>query len=171
MVRFDSFSTYKPHNAIEGVAYLVSSDKQDWYECQKLFASDTLKICFDENWVIRAFSYDVSALFPIGLSIAEIEREEVPDGFGWEQDWIYLNGKISLKIPSSEELRQQAESRKRQLLRAANEKIDICQDAVNLELATEAERSVLTQWRHYRVLLNRVDCSDAPDVDWPEQPE
>ncbi|MBD2812801.1 tail fiber assembly protein, partial [Xenorhabdus sp. Vera] len=30
---------------------------------------------------------------------------------------------------------------------------------------------VLTDWRQYRVLINRVDCSNAPDIDWPEQPE
>ncbi|WP_198023795.1 tail fiber assembly protein, partial [Xenorhabdus cabanillasii] len=26
-------------------------------------------------------------------------------------------------------------------------------------------------WRKYRVLLNRVDCSTAPDIHWPEAPE
>ncbi|MDE9571806.1 tail fiber assembly protein, partial [Xenorhabdus bovienii] len=25
--------------------------------------------------------------------------------------------------------------------------------------------------RKYRVLLNRVDCTTAPDVQWPEQPK
>ncbi|WP_141557329.1 tail fiber assembly protein, partial [Xenorhabdus cabanillasii] len=66
---------------------------------------------------------------------------------------------------------QQAEYEKRQLLRAATEKIDICQDAVDLGMATEAEKSTLTAWRKYRVLLNRVDCSTAPDIHWPEQPK
>ncbi|WP_038198034.1 tail fiber assembly protein, partial [Xenorhabdus bovienii] len=53
----------------------------------------------------------------------------------------------------------------------ANEKIDIWQDAVNLDIATDAEKSALTEWRRYRVLLNRVDCTTAPDVKWPEQPK
>ncbi|MDC9596323.1 tail fiber assembly protein, partial [Xenorhabdus anantnagensis] len=26
-------------------------------------------------------------------------------------------------------------------------------------------------WRKYRVLLNRVDCATAPDIEWPEQPK
>ncbi|MBC8946368.1 tail fiber assembly protein [Xenorhabdus indica] len=64
-----------------------------------------------------------------------------------------------------------AESQKRQLLYLVREKIDICQDAVDLNIATEAEREVLTEWRKYRVMLNRVDCSTAPDIHWPEQPE
>ncbi|MDE9590971.1 tail fiber assembly protein, partial [Xenorhabdus bovienii] len=54
---------------------------------------------------------------------------------------------------------------------AATEKIDICQDAVDLNIATDSEKSSLAEWRKYRVLLNRVDCTTAPDVKWPEQPK
>ncbi|WP_272902999.1 tail fiber assembly protein [Xenorhabdus sp. Sc-CR9] len=64
-----------------------------------------------------------------------------------------------------------AESQKRQLLKVAREKIDICQDAVNLDIATDEEKTALTAWRKYRVLLNRIDCTDVPDINWPEQPE
>ncbi|MGJ0629784.1 tail fiber assembly protein [Xenorhabdus bovienii] len=63
-----------------------------------------------------------------------------------------------------------AEAQKRQFMRVARERIDICQDAVDLDIATDAEKSALTEWRKYRVLLNRVDCTSAPDVKWPEQP-
>ncbi|WP_340617243.1 tail fiber assembly protein [Xenorhabdus entomophaga] len=70
-----------------------------------------------------------------------------------------------------EQLSQWVESQKRQLLKMATEKIDICQDAIDLDMATNAEKSSLTEWRKYRVLLNRVDCSTAPDIQWPEQPE
>ncbi|MDE9487208.1 tail fiber assembly protein [Xenorhabdus bovienii] len=73
--------------------------------------------------------------------------------------------------PTPEQLQQNAEHEKRYLLRTAKEKIDICQDAVDLNIATDAEKSALTEWRKYRVLLNRVDCSTAPDVRWPEQPK
>ncbi|CDH30934.1 tail fiber assembly protein [Xenorhabdus bovienii] len=73
--------------------------------------------------------------------------------------------------PTPEQLKQQAESQKRQLMNIAREKIDICQDAVDLDIATVAEKSALAEWRKYRVLLNRVDCSTAPDIAWPEQPK
>nr|WP_222941565.1 tail fiber assembly protein [Xenorhabdus sp. TS4] len=66
---------------------------------------------------------------------------------------------------------QQAESQKRQLLDTARAKIDIYQDAVDLDMATDAEQTALTEWRKYRVLLNRVDCSTAPNIDWPKAPE
>ncbi|MDX7989469.1 tail fiber assembly protein [Xenorhabdus sp. 12] len=66
---------------------------------------------------------------------------------------------------------QQAEFQKRQLLDTAREEIDICQDAVDLDIATGSEKAALIDWRKYRVLLNRVDCSTAPDITWPEQPK
>ncbi|HHR5826829.1 TPA: tail fiber assembly protein, partial [Providencia alcalifaciens] len=50
-------------------------------------------------------------------------------------------------------------------------KIDSLQDAVDLEIATDAEIVSLKEWKKYRVLLNRVDTSTAPDVLFPEKPE
>ncbi|MDT4620715.1 tail fiber assembly protein, partial [Escherichia coli] len=45
------------------------------------------------------------------------------------------------------------------------------QDAVDLEIATEEETLLLEAWKKYRVLLNRVDTSTAPDIEWPEEPD
>ncbi|MDE1484485.1 tail fiber assembly protein, partial [Xenorhabdus bovienii] len=64
-----------------------------------------------------------------------------------------------------------AESQKQRLMNAARDKIAPLQDAVDLNIATDAEKSSLAEWRKYRVLLNRVDCTTAPDVKWPEQPK
>ncbi|MBD2816481.1 tail fiber assembly protein [Xenorhabdus sp. Flor] len=64
-----------------------------------------------------------------------------------------------------------AEREKRHLLNVAKEKIDIYQDAIDLGMATEEEKAALTIWRKYRVLLNRVDCTTAPNIDWPEPPK
>ncbi|CDH01829.1 tail fiber assembly protein [Xenorhabdus bovienii] len=73
--------------------------------------------------------------------------------------------------PTPEELQQRAERKKQYLMSQASNAIAPLQDAVELEMATGAEKSALTEWRKYRVLLNRVDCSTAPDVKWPEQPK
>ncbi|CCW29820.1 conserved hypothetical protein [Xenorhabdus nematophila F1] len=66
---------------------------------------------------------------------------------------------------------QQAEYEKGQRLRTATEKIAIYQDAVDLDISADGEELLLAKWRRYRVLLNRVNCSTAPDTHWPEQPE
>ncbi|PZT65515.1 tail fiber assembly protein, partial [Escherichia coli] len=46
----------------------------------------------------------------------------------------------------------------------ASEHIAPLQDAADLEIATEEEISLLEAWKKYRVLLNRVDTSTAPDI-------
>ncbi|KLU15338.1 MULTISPECIES: tail fiber assembly protein [Xenorhabdus] len=73
--------------------------------------------------------------------------------------------------PTPEELQKQAVYQKQYLMNIARDKIAPLQDAIDLDMATNAEKSALTEWRKYRVLLNRVDCSTAPDIQWPEQPE
>jgi len=69
------------------------------------------------------------------------------------------------------ELLRVAEYKRTQLMSQANEIIQPLQDAVDLDIATEKEASLLQLWKRYRVNLNRVDTSLAPDIDWPEQPE
>ncbi|ECW0050671.1 DUF4376 domain-containing protein [Salmonella enterica subsp. enterica] len=54
------------------VLFLFSEDGQEWYESQKQFASDTIKFSYDADGVIRSISRDVSALWPVGLSVAEV---------------------------------------------------------------------------------------------------
>ncbi|MBB7069510.1 tail fiber assembly protein [Escherichia coli] len=44
------------------------------------------------------------------------------------------------------------------------------QDAVDLEIATDEETSLLAAWKKYRVLVNRVDTSVAQDIEWPTSP-
>ncbi len=56
-------------------------------------------------------------------------------------------------------------------LTVANARIQTLSDAVDLDMATEEETALLTGWKKYRVLLNRVDISKAQDIDWPEAPE
>ncbi|EFB9274653.1 tail fiber assembly protein [Escherichia coli] len=82
------------------------------------------------------------------------------DGTSWEKD------------KETEKLFQvrEAEETKKSLMQVASEHIVPLQDAVDLEIATEEETSLLTAWKKYRVLLNRIDTSTAPDIDWPTIP-
>lgn len=54
------------------VMFLFSEDGQEWYGSQKQFAADTIKFSYDTDGVIRSISRDVSALWPSGLSVAEV---------------------------------------------------------------------------------------------------
>ena len=57
--------------------------------------------------------------------------------------------------------------RKKRLLFVAAEAIAPLQDAVDLNMATSEEINLLSEWKMYRVLLNRVN-TDNPE--WPESP-
>lgn len=66
---------------------------------------------------------------------------------------------------------REAEEKKTRLLNAAAANIAPLQDAVDTELATDEEKEQLIAWKTYRVLLNRVDTSKAPDIEFPQPPE
>ncbi|WP_434172255.1 Prophage tail fiber assembly protein TfaE [Providencia manganoxydans] len=63
-----------------------------------------------------------------------------------------------------------ADNEKAQRLDEANNMITYLQDSVDVGIATDDEINALTQWKTYRVYLNRVDTSTAPDIEWPEKP-
>lgn len=65
---------------------------------------------------------------------------------------------------------EEAENKKSALRYSADAAIAPLQDAVDLDMATDEEIALLKQWKTYRVLLNRVDTSTAPDISWPALP-
>lgn len=77
---------------------------------------------------------------------------------------------VDIAPPSKEESVDNADSLKSRLMSVATQAILPLQDAVDLEMATEKESTLLTEWKKYRVLLSRVDVNNAPDIEWPETP-
>lgn len=73
--------------------------------------------------------------------------------------------------PTHEQIVALADAKKSSLMQIATNKISVLQDAVDYEMATPEETAALTSWKKYRVLLNRIDTSTAPEIDWPIQPE
>ncbi|QXX84623.1 tail fiber assembly protein [Providencia sp. R33] len=65
----------------------------------------------------------------------------------------------------------QAEQEKAQRLDEANSTITYLQDAIEVGLDDDDYQAKLKAWKRYRVYLNRVDTSLAPDIDWPVKPE
>ena len=68
------------------------------------------------------------------------------------------------------ELKAEATATLSALMAKANAAIAPLQDAVDIDDATEAERASLTAWKKYRIALNRLDLSAAPDIAWPAYP-
>ncbi|EMG7899521.1 tail fiber assembly protein [Enterobacter hormaechei] len=72
--------------------------------------------------------------------------------------------------PTKEQLNAEAEALKATLIADASETISILKDAVDLGRATKEEEALLLAWREYRISLNRIDTSNAPDIEWPVLP-
>ncbi|HDC4427928.1 TPA: tail fiber assembly protein [Enterobacter asburiae] len=169
MITLKNFVQYEPEfkDFLFNAIFLKSEDGLDWYYHMSRFQADTLKICYDSNNIIRSFSYQADRLFPLGLSVTEVDAEIVPDGLTNTGTWMYANGKISQTPVNHVVL---AGSEKSQRMAEAAQAISLLQDAVDLSMATEAEEELLSEWKKYRILLNRIDTSNAPDVEWPQTP-
>lgn len=76
---------------------------------------------------------------------------------------------VDIPPPSNEELRVASETKKQRLIEMATATIAPLQDAVDLEIATDEEVATLSEWKKYRVLLNRVDVNDI-NVLFPDAP-
>ena len=113
--------------------------------------------------------YDVTS----GDALFISELGPLPENVTWlspggeYQKW---NGTAWVKDTEAEKLFRirEAEETKNSLMQVASEHISPLQDAVDLEIATEEEISLLTAWKKYRVLLNRVDILEPV---WPVQPQ
>ena len=64
-----------------------------------------------------------------------------------------------------------ATSQKKQLLSEVNEDIEYLQDAIDADIATDAEKTRFAALKKYRVLLTRIDVNQASDIEWPVKPE
>ncbi len=65
----------------------------------------------------------------------------------------------------------QATAEKNQLIAEATSQINYLQDAVDSQIASEQEIQLLAEWKKFRVLVNRIDVQQAPNIDWPKQPK
>lgn len=92
-----------------------------------------------------------------------------------DENLVEITEKQAIEIAnpplSTAQLIIEAERKKQYLLNEATVAIGPLQDAVDLGIATDEEREQLREWKEYRVLLNRVDTSIAPNINWPENPE
>ncbi|ENF8374872.1 TPA: tail fiber assembly protein [Salmonella enterica] len=161
-----------------GAYFLESDDGQDWYECQSLFSDDTAKIMYDPEGIIlgvvnnpvpqRGNTYAVSMLWPVNMSVAEIDAADCPDDCRGDGTWLYQNGKVVQRVYSPEELSKKAEAEKVRRLAEAESAIAPLVRAVKLKIATDEEIKRLDAWELYSVMVNRVDTANP---DWPEKPE
>ena len=87
---FKNFKQYSPKNPLYGndAVYLRDEQDNDWYDIQKQFSKNTMKIAFNDSGLIISCSKDISALFPIDCNVTEVEFNEDLTGL------YFFNGSI-----------------------------------------------------------------------------
>lgn len=158
--------------------FLKSDCGKDWYECQALFSDDTIKVFYDADSIIRAIIdrplpgfrpgvIDVNAVFPVNLSVAEVES--VPAGCNIYGEWVFDGVSVTRRISEIDELIAVAEKNKSAKIDAAEKNIRPLQYAYDLGIATEKDKAHLTLWKKYAIELMRVDTNKW-DPEWPVEP-
>ena len=110
-----------------------------------------------------------------GAEITMQEVGEIPDGYTALKPTSEFDSWNGEKWVLDTEKQHQhdvdiATSQKKQLLSEANEQISYLQDAVDTDIATDAEIELFSALKKYRALVNRIDVQQAPKITWPEKP-
>lgn len=169
MDRFINPVIYKKEQAeIEGMIrtglYFQDENGRDWYETLRTWKG---AVATDEDGIVVACESDVSFMgMQEGRNVYEINPADIPANV--LGNYKYLEGVFIDIRPSDADV---AEKKKSELMAVAERAIAPLQDAVDLGIATTEEKESLLAWKKYRVLLNRVDVRETPDIDWPETPQ
>ncbi|NHB96137.1 tail fiber assembly protein [Photorhabdus stackebrandtii] len=165
---------------IEYVMLGVSLSAGAYPDAPELLKSDDLAVCRSEDgkcWeTVPDYRGKTAYNTQTGVQQEVTELGELPDILTFKKpdtDYDKWNGKewvVDKDLLKSHQI-DEAKQKQAALLQQANETLSLLQDSVDLEVATDSEKAALLEWKKYRVLLTRVDTSQAPDVEWPEVPK
>ena len=111
-----------------------------------------------------------------GVETTMQEVGEIPEGYTTSKptsefdSWDGKKWQLDVSKQHQYEVNQ-ASAKKNQFIADATAQISYLQDAVESEIASEQETQLLAKWKKYRILLNRIDIEQAPNIDWPSQPK
>lgn len=167
-----------------GAYFLKSDDGQDWYECQSLFSDDTAKIMYDPEGVIwgvvnkpvpqRGNTYAVSMLWPVNMSVAEIDAADCPDDCRGDGSWLYRDGKV---LPVPVDYQAKAETTRQKLLNDADNAIKDWRTELTLGIISDENKATLIMWMNYINVLKSLDLTGVSDeatftaIRWPSLPQ
>ncbi|ELS4260381.1 tail fiber assembly protein [Salmonella enterica] len=181
-----SVDQLRKYASFAGTALILESeDGQDWYECQKLFSDDTVKIQYDSEGIIRgvidkpvpvrANTYEVSMLWPVNTSVAELALDDYPAGVQLDGTWKYNEETRSIYQDADIVSAQVIIKNTRQL----NKILSACavsafplQSRVDAGSATDKEVTALAELKKYVIDLTNpaiVDLTQSP-LQFPPAP-
>ncbi|WFZ22200.1 tail fiber assembly protein [Citrobacter portucalensis] len=156
-----------------GALFLESENGLDWYEAQKLFSDNTVKIQYNSDGVIisvvdapvpeRGNIYAVSMLWPVGCSVTEIAIEDYPAGVTLDGTWKFNSDTHSV-YQDADTVAARVLS-KNTSLRAkyasdAVLSITALQAGIALNRSVEGDGDALTAWQNYLCDLRSMTPTD-----------
>lgn len=152
------------------IIFVRCKSGQDWYESQKLYSPDTMKIVYDEAGRVVSFDTDASKLWPINCWVAEVAASDIPDGMDRLGGWVYRNGKVVAYKHSAAELQEMAERTRSSLLAKARAFISDWQAELALGILPDNDKAQLVEWMAYIRQLKETDIGNVPESAWPAPP-
>ncbi|EJO4474497.1 tail fiber assembly protein [Salmonella enterica] len=156
------------------VTWLFDEDGKNWYDEQKNFAADTLKIAYNKNGIIVSISKDVSMINPAGLSVVELPDISANRQADISGKWRFVDGVVS---PVPVDYHKKAESQRQNLLDDANDTTADWRTELSLGIISDEDKACLVKWMTYIKALKALDLSDVKneagfkDINWPDKPE
>lgn len=153
------------------IVWLFSEDGKNWYEEQKNFASDTIKVAYNERGRVVWIGKDVTGIEPTNVSIIELpdittNRRITAPGY-----WFYRNDEFVF------DYKLKAEDERNALLQQASSMTSEWEKDLLLGLISDEDREKLKAYRIYAKSLQAMDFSAITDkttynnISWPEQPQ
>ncbi|HBC2921263.1 TPA: tail fiber assembly protein [Escherichia coli] len=154
-----------------GVTWLFSEDGKNWYEEQKNFASDTIKVAYNERGRVVWGGKDVTGIEPTNVSIIELpdittNRRITAPGY-----WFYRNDEFVF------DYKLKAEDERDALLQRVSIMTSEWEKDLLLGLISDEDREKLKAYRIYAKSLQAMDFSPITDkasynaIEWPASPE
>lgn len=164
---------------LNGLLIAVATDETgaDWYESQKNFHPDTLKVVFDADGLIISEGQDVSALWPGGNSIAEVDPADVPAEFTLNGEWVFDGKQIKPRTYDAAQWQARAESKRKDLLSEAATVTADWRVELQLNTISEEDKASLIKWMEYIKAVKAAELSQVKDedtfnqIEWPDKPE
>ena len=153
------------------IVWLFSEDGKNWYEEQKNFASDTIKVAYNERGRVVWIGKDVTGIEPTNVSIIELpdittNRRITAPGY-----WFYRNDEFVF------DYKLKAEDERDALLKQASIMTSEWEKDLLLGLISDEDRERLKAYRIYAKSLQAMDFNIITDktsynaIEWPVSPE
>lgn len=167
--------------SVNSIQFLVSESGLDWYECQKLFSDDTIKIMYDGSGCIcsvvdapvpqRGNTYAVSMFYPINMSVAEVAVADYPEAVTLDGTWFFDGSTItqSAEIIQARMLQANTAAYKSRMSDATSQ-LQSLQVLIDAGVATVDDETTGMAIRDYIAELRKVDLATSVPT-WPAPPQ